>query len=267
MAPITPVTFWSRLLRYYRKGEGNSQMSRNRSGPRLTIEQKKTYQSLLPPLRPFSRFVLKTPHTVCKTMLTQDLAFQILCTILYVAPFYLSSKTRPSPQLSRDAPTVIRARIRSVTFSCIFASLMTWYIAREKGHFDLEDTLEVLGWWPINIKDIGKSLALVVILFAGPLFEAGIAAGQWKDWITGRYLVETLGSSVGWRNYIAVRTPLCPVWYNSNHIDRVPSPKKSCSDQLSSLYTSSRKSPRTVSSFSHLYTLVSHISITSTNTP
>ncbi|OAA57866.1 CaaX prenyl proteinase Rce1 [Niveomyces insectorum RCEF 264] len=46
-------------------------------------------------------------------------ALLVLYTVVYVAPFYLSPLTRPSATLSRDAPSVIRARIASVTLSCV----------------------------------------------------------------------------------------------------------------------------------------------------
>lgn len=140
---------------------------------------------------------------------------------------------------------------------------MTWYIAREKGHFDLEDTLEVLGWWPVNVADIVRSFALVVLLFAGPLFEAGLAAGRWRDWITGRYLTETLASSVGWRNYIAVSllSSVCI----TDRFNRAPSPKKSFSAPSLSVSTYSPESPAIASYSSHPSTLASHTYTTSTS--
>ncbi|KAI9793632.1 MAG: hypothetical protein M1833_000718, partial [Piccolia ochrophora] len=101
-------------------------------------------------------------------------ALSIGYTLFYVIPFYLSSTTRPSPQLSRDAPSVIRARIRVVTFSCIVISLITYGTIVEKGKATPLEALRLLGYWPISPLDIVKTLALTAILFAGPLYERGI---------------------------------------------------------------------------------------------
>lgn len=69
----------------------------------------------------------------------------------------------------------------------------------------MEIALHNLGYWPLGILNIAKSLALLAILFAGPLFEAGIAEGAWRDWIRLRGIKEVLGSCTGYRNLIAVR--------------------------------------------------------------
>lgn len=61
-----------------------------------------------------------------------------------------------------------------------------------------------MGWFPIGIVDAARAVALTVILFAGPLFEAAIVEGAWKDWIRLRGLWEVVGSWIGYRNMIAV---------------------------------------------------------------
>ncbi|KAI9718943.1 MAG: hypothetical protein M1812_003828 [Candelaria pacifica] len=132
----------------------------------------------------------------------------ILYTLIYVVPFYLSSTTRPSPQLSRDAPSVIRARIRAVTLSCVACTTLTLYIIASRGKATPLESLRLLGWWPINIIEIIKPTLLTTILFAGPLFEKGIAEGGWRDWIRGKRVTEVLGGWIGWRNFIAVRRDL-----------------------------------------------------------
>ncbi|KAI9882498.1 MAG: hypothetical protein M1823_005758 [Watsoniomyces obsoletus] len=130
-------------------------------------------------------------------------ALSILYTIIYVLPFYLSSTTRPSPRLSRDAPAVIRARIRAVTLSCMFSTLATLTLLVTRGGVSIPQAVRILGYWPWSLVDIGKSLLLTAILFAGPLFEAGIIEGRWQDWIQGRGVLEVLNSWGGWRNYVA----------------------------------------------------------------
>ena len=129
---------------------------------------------------------------------------QILFTLIYVVPFYLSSATRPSPQLSRDAPSSIRARIRVVTLSCPLSALIAIYVIVQWGDASPAETLKLLGWWPVSLVDIGKTLLLVAILFAGPLFEAGIVEGGWKDWMRGTHIREVLSSWMGYRNFVAV---------------------------------------------------------------
>ncbi|KAL2217189.1 prenyl protein protease [Thermoascus aurantiacus ATCC 26904] len=127
----------------------------------------------------------------------------VLCTLVYVVPFYVSSSTRPSPTLSRDAPSVIRARIRAVTVACIVCSLAVVCLVMYKGNASLSEALRLLGWWPVGPAEIVRSLLLTAILFAGPLFERGVAEGEWKDWVRGSRVAETLGGWIGYRNYVA----------------------------------------------------------------
>ena len=128
-------------------------------------------------------------------------------TILFVLPLYASSTTRPSQTLTRDAPSVIKARIRALTFSCCISALVTLYIITSYSDTSIQDALHLLGWWPINLLDTLKSFLLIMILFAGPLFEASIVDGHLRDWISGATLKDMLSTWIGWRNYIAVRSP------------------------------------------------------------
>ena len=124
--------------------------------------------------------------------------------MLYVLPFYLSKTTRPSPTLTRDAPTVIRARIRAVILSCLICSAFTLFLIIVKAEATPKEAFQLLGWWPIGLFEIGKSLLLTSILFAGPLFEKGAVDGEWRDWIRVRGLREELSSWFGYRNYVIV---------------------------------------------------------------
>ena len=118
-------------------------------------------------------------------------------------PFYLSKTTRPSPTLPRDAPSVIRARIRAVTVACILSSATVLYIVVQYDHATVPEALRLLGWWPIVPLDILRTLLLCAILFVGPLFERGVAQGALLSWIKGSRIRETLGSWIGWRNLVA----------------------------------------------------------------
>ncbi|KAJ5231373.1 uncharacterized protein N7469_005961 [Penicillium citrinum] len=129
--------------------------------------------------------------------------FSVALTLLYVLPFYLSPATRPSPSLSRDAPSVIRARIRAVSGSCVASSLIVLWLIVEEGNSSLGAGLSLMGWWPIDLADILRSLLLTAILFLGPLFERGIAEGEWRTWFRASKWSESLSGWIGWRNYVA----------------------------------------------------------------
>ena len=155
-------------------------------------------------------FIFSDILFLCISPLTAHPLFQVAFTLGYVLPFYLSARTRPSSQLSRDAPNVIRARIRTVSISCIITTLITVFVAVDRAHTNFGQTLQLLGWWPIDPLDVVKSLGLVVILFLGPLYESVIVDGQWQTWFSGRGLAETFSTTIGWRNYVAVSPPLYP---------------------------------------------------------
>ncbi|EPS26120.1 hypothetical protein POX_c04502 [Penicillium oxalicum] len=124
-------------------------------------------------------------------------------TLLYVVPLYLSPTTRPSPSLSRDAPSVIRARIRAVTLSCVVCSLVVLWLIVEKGGSSPGAALSLMGWWPINLGDILRSLLLTAVLFLGPLYERGIAEGEWRSWFSRTSWSQSLSGWIGWRNFVA----------------------------------------------------------------
>ncbi|EJT81778.1 CaaX protease [Gaeumannomyces tritici R3-111a-1] len=124
-------------------------------------------------------------------------------TVIYVAPFYLSSRTRPSAQLSRDAPSVIKARVASVTLSCIACSAVTFYMVTKDGHVSSEGALHLLGYWPIGLAESARSLFLTALLFLGPLFENIVVEAGWKDWMALRPLYDLFGEWTTWRNIVA----------------------------------------------------------------
>ncbi|KAF4628741.1 hypothetical protein G7Y89_g9411 [Cudoniella acicularis] len=130
-------------------------------------------------------------------------ALLVVYTLVYVLPFYISSTIRPSPNLSRDAPSVIRGRIASVTSSCIICSIITFVILCsivENGN-PLQ-ALHSMGWFPIGFVETVKTVGLTAILFVGPLFEAGIAEGGWRDWVRLRGL-NVISGWIGYRNFVA----------------------------------------------------------------
>ncbi|KAF2462670.1 Abi-domain-containing protein [Lindgomyces ingoldianus] len=140
----------------------------------------------------------KAPAISPNTAATLSVVF----TLIYIVPFYLSPATRPSPQLSRDAPSSIRARVRAVTFSCLMSLALTIYVLYDYGKAPPQEILRLLGVWPVSLLDTAKTMLLVTILFAGPLFEAGIVDGGVKDWVRGKRLYEELSSWIGYRNFV-----------------------------------------------------------------
>ncbi|KLU87913.1 CaaX protease [Magnaporthiopsis poae ATCC 64411] len=127
----------------------------------------------------------------------------IVYTVIYVAPFYLSSRTRPAARLSRDAPSVIRARVASVTLSCIACSAMTFYMVTKDGHMSSESALHLLGYWPIGLAESTSCLSLTALLFLGPLFENLVVEAGWRDWLALRPLYSLFGEWTTWRNIVA----------------------------------------------------------------
>ncbi|ETN36616.1 uncharacterized protein HMPREF1541_08894 [Cyphellophora europaea CBS 101466] len=126
-----------------------------------------------------------------------------LFTSLYVLPFYTSKTTRPSPTLNRDAPSVIRARIQTVTLACVVATAASLYLLLVTGHVEPISALHILGWWPATPVDILRSLALTFLLYLGPLFEAVFVDRIFSQLRRGNVVVETLSSWQGYRNYVA----------------------------------------------------------------
>jgi prenyl protein peptidase len=125
-----------------------------------------------------------------------------LFTAFYVAPFYLSPTLRSVSLASRDSPSVIRARVRSVTLACLACAVVNVYILAIHGHATLLDVLRLWGVWPISFIDIAKLLGLVTVLFAGPLFKALIAEGEWRDITPSNIKAELIDSWIGYRNII-----------------------------------------------------------------
>jgi prenyl protein peptidase len=61
-----------------------------------------------------------------------------------------------------------------------------------------------MGYWPIGFLETAQTTVLTALLFLGPLFEAGIADGGWRDWVRLRGINEVIGSWMGYRNLVAV---------------------------------------------------------------
>ncbi|KAK5131341.1 hypothetical protein LTR08_001007 [Meristemomyces frigidus] len=126
----------------------------------------------------------------------------LLYTAIYVAPFYISPTLRSTPLQSRDAPTVIRARVRAVGLTCIACTVITGYVLAIYGHATPQDVARLLGVWPVRPIDVLKVLGLVTVLFVGPLYESIIVDGNWRDWSFAALKEGVFDTWTGYRNLV-----------------------------------------------------------------
>lgn len=97
-------------------------------------------------------------------------------------------------------------RVRTVMVSTFLCSLGLFLFMVTSADFPPSEALRLLGWWPVGLAEIFKSLLLTSLLFMGPLFERGVAEGEWKSWVRGTALAQSLSGWIGWRNFVAVCT-------------------------------------------------------------
>jgi prenyl protein peptidase len=90
-----------------------------------------------------------------------------------------------------------------VTFSTIVCCILTVVILYQHD-VSASEIPKLLGFWPVSLFDTMQNMLLVIILFAGPIFEHGVVDGGWKDWIKLRGVYETLSSWIGYRNFVVV---------------------------------------------------------------
>ncbi|KAF3925562.1 hypothetical protein ABW21_db0203025 [Orbilia brochopaga] len=127
-------------------------------------------------------------------------ALSVAYTVTFVGILYLTPDSRPSPFKSRDSESVIRVRVRAVQTACLITTIATLVALRGAGA-SLLDSLRLMGVYPVSIVDIGKTLALAMVLFVGPL-----AQKLWLEREEGVNFSQevrgALGSWIGWRNYV-----------------------------------------------------------------
>lgn len=129
---------------------------------------------------------------------------QISSTVLYVLPFYLSKRTRPSPTLNRDAPSVIRARIRAVTITVLISTTTTLLLTHHYTSLSWSACLHRLGFSPLSFSTTFYPLIVTAILFAGPLYKDVLVDGHLVPLHHAlRNIRQTLSSSTGQRTYLA----------------------------------------------------------------
>ena len=99
---------------------------------------------------------------------------------------------------------MIRARITSVTLTCLVCSALTVYILTRDGHATAADAAHLMGYWPVGLPETGRALLLTAGLFAGPLFEHLVVDSGWRAWTDLSPLKGLLGEWTTWRNIVAV---------------------------------------------------------------
>ncbi|KAF1814433.1 hypothetical protein P152DRAFT_456686 [Eremomyces bilateralis CBS 781.70] len=129
-------------------------------------------------------------------------ALSVTYVLLFVVPFYLDKNTRPSATLTRDAPSVIRARLRAVSIASVTTVVITLYILSVYGKYGFGESLHHLGLWPVGLHDIAKVLLLCMILFVGPLFESYYVESSWRELISGSAWRDRMDSLIWWRNIV-----------------------------------------------------------------
>ncbi|KAL2020266.1 hypothetical protein VTK56DRAFT_8590 [Thermocarpiscus australiensis] len=157
-------------------------------------------EALLHKLNPWHKDAAPPPPPFTKGTAYILLVLYALC---YFVPFYLSRTTRPSPTLSRDAPSVIRARIRSVSLSCLLCTGVTYVVLSRAAGATPPEALHLLGLWPPALWDSVRVLSLTALLFAGPLFSYFVVERGWREWIRLAPVREVWEEWTTWRNIVA----------------------------------------------------------------
>ena len=91
-----------------------------------------------------------------------------------------------------------------MTFSTIVCAIITVYVLYEHDVPALS-VFQLLGLWPVSLIDTARTMLLVMILFAGPLFEHGIVDSGLRRWIRRHEVYEIMSSWIGYRNFVVVR--------------------------------------------------------------
>ncbi|KAF2221362.1 hypothetical protein BDZ85DRAFT_265251 [Elsinoe ampelina] len=123
--------------------------------------------------------------------------------LAYVAPFYLSKSLRISEKVSRNSPESIRARCYAVLLTCCLCTAVAINVQGVRGIVTPVELLQRAGVYPIILTDVVKTMCLVAVLFAAPLYEAGLVEGGWRQWFRWHVIRSELYDDwVGWRNFV-----------------------------------------------------------------
>ncbi|KAK6952736.1 hypothetical protein Daesc_005030 [Daldinia eschscholtzii] len=128
----------------------------------------------------------------------------------FISRYFTKEQREPSRTLSRDAPSVIRARIASVSLTCVACSTITFVILTSQDRATTAEALHALGYWPLGLVETARCLLLTAILFAGPLYERLVVDEGWRDWLSLKPLSDLFGELTTWRNIVAASQATSP---------------------------------------------------------
>lgn len=159
------------------------------------------------------------PTSLTEAPLTEAQAYYLLLgyCVVYVLPLHVLSRARLLPSRSRDDPSVIHSRVRSVYVSTTACSLSTLFIivrsseatgSRQDSHYAsssarFESAFHLMGYWPLGLLETAKASLLTALLFAGPIFECLLVDGLWRQWLRLAPLKRLCHDWPTWRNIVA----------------------------------------------------------------
>lgn len=136
-----------------------------------------------------------------------------------------------------------------MTITSFVSSLVLFLFLVFEANITPLESLHLMGWFPVDFSEIARSLLLVILLFLGPLFEAGIADAQWQIWVSPSSIKYSLSRWMNWRNYIAVRYSVYSHGIHTTPLTYHPGPdyRRSC------LPLNSRNAPSPCRYFCHTH--------------
>ncbi|KAK4227726.1 putative protease [Podospora fimiseda] len=159
---------------------------------------------ILQKLNPWHKDPPQPPPSTPPLPKTQAYLLITLYALIYFIPFYLSPLTRPSPTLSRDAPSVIRARIRSVLISTSICLLTTYFLLLPPTPSS-PSPFHLLGFYPFSFSSTFSPVFLTSLLFLGPLYSYFIIDQGYKPWFLSLHqnpIKDCFTNYQSFRNYI-----------------------------------------------------------------
>lgn len=135
-------------------------------------------------------------------LISSDLAtaLSLVCTTLYVAVLYLHPAARPTKFMTKDHPSVIKARIGLVSVACLASACVTVSLGKAERDAWVPTTIRILGL-SFAPRSVLEALMLTATLFAAPLYEHLVAEGG--IFTVYQDVTYPLRSWIGFRNLIA----------------------------------------------------------------
>lgn len=120
-------------------------------------------------------------------------------TIIYVAVLYLHPAARPTRHVTKDHPSVIKARMLLVSLACLAAAVIT--LQADGASIENYTTIwKQLFGFKLNLAESSRSMGLVALLFLGPLYEYILVENGLLGLLQD--LIYACTSWIGIRNYI-----------------------------------------------------------------